>query len=164
MIGKKYFIASAILCGLSLIVLIVDIAVTAAGAAGIGVFFILLAACIVLGFVANLLIRKVSNGGKIAGAVFVLSYLQYLAPFGILWLLKQIGIMLGSLFKTATEDTTKDTVYTVHDANGFERTLKFFDYGTDGAGQRFKKYRDDLGYFWRTYDDGNTFEREDTYC
>lgn len=163
MVGKKYFIAGAVLCGLSLVALIVGIAVSTATDAGIGFFFIMLAVCIVTGYIANILIRKVSGGGKKAGAVFVLSYLQYLAPFAIVWLIKQIATLIKSLFSIATSNSTADTVYTIHDDYGFERKLTFFDYGTDSEGVQFKKYRDDIGNYWRTYDDGSTFVRDSSY-
>ena len=55
-----------------------------------------------------------------------------------------------------------EKVYTIRH-NGFERKLKYYGRGYNSVanGGDYDRYIDDLGNYWKTYDGGKTFSKED---
>lgn len=99
-------------------------------------------------------------------------YVLFCGFFILIGLIK--SAMYGSAKYLAENNTSNDTpkceeVYVVYN-NGYERKLKLVesycsDYGAPKGveyGAKYNRFKDDIGYYWRSYDGNNTFISEDT--
>lgn len=142
------------------------------------------------GFIGHLLIdkykRKYGHLGKDGLAVYILSFVPFIVPYIVLfvlavivWLLDQIvylftdhhyvlrfAVWVWSLVfdtgKSSSATNQEQAVYTVIE-NGLNRTLTFWGYATTIRSQNLRltgptpAYRDDVGNFWITTDGGQHF-------
>jgi len=108
---------------------------------------------------------------------FKLLYVLTFPPFGILCILG-IFVIIGKLILNFVKSwagydtpTSSKSSYNSHpdcsvrDAHGNKRELTYYDHGHTNGGtsetyREYYRYKDDLGYFWRTYDNGKTFVQE----
>ena len=144
----------------------------------------------VFGLIAHILAMKyrANNGGGLLG-VYIVTFPAYLVPFVILlalWaILKFIDIMLGlftndqcsiaiivkylydAVFGTTkTKNTSSTDIYVVLDEHSNERKLQFTEQKQDHDPDSplytmyYNRFRDDIGNYWRSYDNNRTFVKE----
>ena len=150
---------------------------------GIGFF-------VVLGFIAHVLINKyrIKNGGGLF--LYIVTFPAFAVPFIALFVVWAILSLINKLCYIFTDryligefldwmkrevlgigggsrsSSTGTTLYTVLDKQGFERQLAFYESKQDTFGdspfygQYYNRFRDDLGNFWRSYDNNETFVKE----
>ena len=87
------------------------------------------------------------------------------------WLKKRKGNVISQSNVTlqSKEKNNEEKIYVVMDGNN-KRELKYvshigstMDYNSKSPyqGKRYDTYVDDLGYYWRSYDNGKSFVKED---
>ena len=115
------------------------------------------------GLVGHIFIRKAKKANGKNGAItafYVLSFLQYYFPLGIIliiiWLVKFIiGIVKGVSNTGSGSSASGGKGELVVLENGFERKLKLCEsYKEDyELHTHYDRYIDDIGHYWRSYDD-----------
>lgn len=135
---------------------------------------LVLAAFCMAGYYAHDLLweyRRVTKPDKKGKLAYAISWAPYVISFIFMYMALQfVYIMLYVLtqiiwlFKQDYNETKKERnmVYEVYE-NGFTRTLKEKERCLGNALNDFKpyrRYRDDIGNYWRSYDGGKTFIHE----
>lgn len=144
---------------------------------------------IVLGFIAHVLINKyrVQNGG--GTFLFIVTFPAFAIPFVVFFIIWAILALINQLCYIFTDryligefldwmkhsvlgiggghrSVSEEKVYIVIDEQGFERQLSFYECREDTYSdspfycQHYNRFRDDLGNFWRSYDNNETFVKE----
>jgi len=128
-------------------------------------------AFVAFGFAAHMLAGKTmehyDTGCKF---VYYSSFPAYILPFAVIFIVKQIiklvKILLNALSGNSSSSQEVENVYIVTDEQGFDRKLRFYEYKEDTYSKspfytmHYNRFRDDLGNFWRSYDNEETFIKE----
>lgn len=125
----------------------------------------------VFGVIGHLLVKKAKKAnGKNAGitVVFVLTFLQYYMSFGfVMLIISAIGMLIGVITGkysgggSSSSGSGSSSQYVVY-SGGQKRILTLTEtYKQDyDLNAHYNRFRDDIGYYWRSYDNNKTFVKE----
>ncbi len=134
-------------------------------------------AFVALGFAAHMLAGKaIKNYDTGCKFVYYSSFPAYVLPFAVIFIVKQIIKLVKKLLNVSSGNSSSsqevENVYIVFDEHGIERHLTLIeqykkDYAIHGkvyheiiGKDTYNRFIDDIGNYWRSYDDNETFVSE----
>lgn len=122
----------------------------------------------ILGSLSHLCVINKSDEDKATKVLYFATFPSFIVLFVIIWVVKKIFKLItnsSGSSSSASGGGKNGTIYVVYD-NGYDRQLTFVEFKEDHDhdsplfGKYYNRFKDDIGNYWRSYDNNENFVKE----